>query len=185
MKGNIVVFTGSMFAGKTSELIRRLRRLRYAKKSFLLFKPEIDRRYSDDDVVSHTQDSLSSIPVKVASDIFLHWSLNPTDVVAIDEAQFFSTLDSPSISEIVRRLALSNVSVMVAGLDMDADGNPFGHMPNLMAMANEVIKLRACCAVCGEDANMTKRKHVSEQLVELGASDKYEARCLAHWTCEY
>lgn len=181
MKGRIEVLAGPMFAGKSDELLRRLSRLKYAKKTFSLFKPSIDIRYSTDNVVTHTGTKLLARPVSSAARIIEYWLKNPTEVVAIDEAQFFNSSDSMNIVDVSKELAFRGVRVILAGLDMDANGNPFGLMPELMAIADEVLKLKACCAVCGADANLSYHKTQQENLVELGGEDKYEARCLEHW----
>ena len=181
MKGRIEVLTGPMFAGKSDELLRRVNRLKYTKKTYSLFKPSVDTRYSVTSVVTHTGESLHAIPVQGAAQIIEQWSLNKTDVVAIDEAQFFKTSESPSLVDVCHALASSGVQVIIAGLDMDAHGKSFGLMPDILAAADEITKLKACCAVCGDDANMTLHRSRQVNLVELGGSETYEARCRAHW----
>ena len=184
MKGRIEVLAGPMFAGKSDELLRRLSRLKFAKKTFSLFKPAVDVRYSKDCVVTHSGTKLLARPISTPSKILEYWLKNQTDVIAIDEAQFFDRFDSPSLVEVCRDLSFRGVRIILAGLDMDASGNPFGLMPELMSVADEVIKLKACCSVCGADASMTLHKNHQVALVELGGADKYEPRCRAHWKNE-
>jgi thymidine kinase len=181
MNGRIEVLTGPMFAGKSDELLRRINRLKYSKKSASLFKPALDTRYSVMSVVTHAGTNHKAIPVSKAKDILEEWSKNPTNVVAIDEAQFFSSFESPSLVEVCKSLASKGVRVILAGLDMDSFGKGFGSMPELMSIADDVVKLKACCSVCGEDANMTFHKSHQASLVELGGSETYEARCRIHW----
>ncbi|MCB9246988.1 MAG: thymidine kinase [Flavobacteriales bacterium] len=170
-RGWIEVICGSMFSGKTEELIRRVKRANIANRQTMIFKPAIDVRYAEHEVVSHDRNSLESIPVEQASDI-LSLSVG-CDVVAIDEAQFFDE----RIVEICVRLARDKVRVIVAGLDMDFRGNPFGPMPGLLSIAEYVTKVHAICMQCGDIASHTYKKIINEQTVELGERDLYEARC--------
>jgi thymidine kinase len=179
--GRIEVLTGSMFSGKTEELLRRLKRLNYSKTTFLLFKPSLDIRYSETDVVTHEGLSLLARPVSGALEILEYWMTKPSNVVAIDEAQFFDRGEKTSLLEVTRQLSFRGVRVIIAGLDMNAEGAPFGLMPELMAIANEVIKLKACCAICGADASMSLHLRKQSSNIELGGSESYEARCLEHW----
>lgn len=179
--GSIEVITGSMFSGKTDELIRRLRRARIARQKVQVFKPVIDDRYSVEKVTSHAGNEFEAFPVAVSSEI---WEkLDPeTSVVAIDEAQFFDE----GIVNIVQTLASRGIRVIVAGLDMDFRGEPFGVMPVMMAIAERVDKLQAICMVCGEPASRTQRlvngkpAKYSDPVVIVGASELYEARCRQH-----
>ncbi|MFT6872680.1 MAG: thymidine kinase [Roseivirga sp.] len=168
--GSIEVICGCMFSGKTEELIRRLRRATIAKQNVEIFKPAIDTRYDDDDVVSHNKTSIRSTPVQFASDILL--LAGDSDVIGIDEAQFFDD----QIVDVCRKLANSGKRVIVAGLDMDAYGKPFGPMPYLLAIAEFVTKLHAICAISGSLASFSYKLTDSEKSVELGETDIYEAR---------
>lgn len=169
--GWIEVVCGSMFSGKTEELIRRLKRAKIAKQKVEIFKPAIDVRYHEIDIVSHNQTAIRSTPVHSSEEILLMTS--DCEVVGIDEAQFFDR----GIIEVVNKLAESGKRVIIAGLDMDSRGLPFGPMPNLMSIAEYVTKVHAICMVCGDIANYSYRKVPSEEQVMLGESDTYEARC--------
>jgi len=166
--GWIEVICGSMFSGKTEELIRRLKRAQFAKQRIEIFKPEVDVRYDDNEVVSHNDNRIRSTPVPVASNIRL--LANDVDVVGIDEAQFFDD----EIVAVCKDLANRGIRVIVAGLDMDFKGNPFGPMPALMATAEYVTKVHAVCTRTGNLANYSYRKAKSDELVLLGEVDEYE-----------
>ena len=170
-RGRIEVICGSMFSGKTEELIRRLKRAKFAKQRVEIYKPAIDTRYSEADVVSHDSNIISSTPIDSSASILLFTS--EIDVVGIDEAQFFDD----SIVEVCRELADSGVRVIVAGLDMDYTGKPFGPMPALMATAEYVTKVHAICVRCGNLAHHSHRLTQDEKLVVLGETDSYEAIC--------
>jgi len=170
-KGSVEVITGSMFSGKTEELIRRLRRARFANLRVEIFKPAIDTRYSDSLVVSHDEKSINSTPVDNAASILL--LAGDCDVVGIDEAQFFDN----SIVEVCNRLADEGKRVVVAGLDMDYLGRPFGPMPFLLSIAEYVTKVHAICTRCGNLAQYSFRKSADEQQVLLGEKDIYEPLC--------
>ncbi|NMC38966.1 MAG: thymidine kinase [Bacteroidales bacterium] len=170
-RGSVEVITGSMFSGKTEELIRRLRRAQFAGLKVEIFKPSLDKRYSDTRVVSHDEKSIVSTPVDNASSILLLAS--EVDVIGIDEAQFFDG----SIIEVCNTLANNGVRVIVAGLDMDFMGNPFGPMPGLLAIAEYVTKVHAICMRCGNLAQYSFRKSDEAQVVLLGEKDKYEPLC--------
>lgn len=169
--GWIEVICGSMFSGKTEELIRRLKRAKFANLKVEIFKPCIDTRYSEDEVVSHDATSILSTPVDSSAGIILLSS--DVDVVGIDEAQFFDD----GIIDVCKQLAEQGVRVIVAGLDMDYMGKPFGPMPALMAMAEYVDKVHAICVKCGDPALYSHRLSKSEKLVELGEKDIYEPLC--------
>ncbi len=169
--GWIEVVCGSMFSGKTEELIRRLKRAKIAKQKVEIFKPAIDVRYHEVDIVSHNQTAIRSTPVHTSEEILLMTS--ECEVVGIDEAQFFDE----GIIEVVNKLAENGKRVIIAGLDMDSRGIPFGPMPALMSIAEYVTKVHAICVVCGDIANYSYRKVPNEQQVMLGESDSYEARC--------
>lgn len=169
--GWIEVVCGSMFSGKTEELIRRLRRARIARQRVEIFKPALDNRYSEDEVVSHDENAIPSTPVHTASQILL--LEGDADVIGIDEGQFFD-LD---LVDVCQRLARSGKRVIVAGLDQDYLGRPFEPMPQLMAVAEYVTKLHAVCMVCGAPANHSQRLVAGEGRVLLGAKDTYEPRC--------
>ena len=169
--GSIEVICGSMFSGKTEELIRRLKRAKFAKQNVQIFKPCIDVRYSEDEVVSHDSHSIDSTPIsspakmlEIAQDV---------QVVGIDEAQFFDE----SIVGVVQTLANRGVRVIIAGLDTDFLGKPFGPMPALMAVAEDIQKVHAICVRCGSPANHSHRLSKSDELVVLGETDIYEPLC--------
>lgn len=170
-RGSIEVITGSMFSGKTEELIRRLRRAQFAGLKVEIFKPSLDKRYSEDRVVSHDDKSIVSTPVDNASSILL--LAGEVDVVGIDEAQFFDN----SIVEVCNNLADNGMRVLVAGLDMDFMGNPFGPMPALLSISEYITKVHAICMRCGSLAQYSFRKSEEEQVVLLGEKDKYEPLC--------
>jgi thymidine kinase len=160
-----------MFSGKTEELIRRLNRALLAKQKVEIFKPALDRRYHEENIVSHNENSIRSTPVSVASEILLH--VHAGEVVGIDEAQFFDD----SLVEVVQTLASQGTRVIIAGLDMDYLGKPFGPMPMLMAVAEFVTKVHAICMKCGAVASHSYRIQSSDDQVLLGAHEEYEARC--------
>lgn len=162
---------GSMFSGKTEELIRRLKRARIANLKVEIFKPAIDVRYDEEKIVSHDENAILSTPIDNSQKILL--LAQDVDVVGIDEAQFFDE----EISNVCEQLAIRGIRVIVAGLDMDYKGKPFGQMPNLLAIADYITKLHAICVVCGNIANISYRKSADEGQVVLGEKDKYEPRC--------
>ena len=166
--GWIEVICGSMFSGKTEELIRRLKRAEFAKQRVEIFKPTVDTRYAEREVVSHNQNSISSTPVEYSSAILL--LADDCDVVGIDEAQFFDD----GIVDVANALANQGKRVIVAGLDMDFKGRPFGPMPNLLATAEYITKVHAICVRTGNLANYSHRKIDSDRLVELGETSEYE-----------
>lgn len=179
--GLIEVVCGSMFSGKTDELIRRLVRATIAKQKVQVFKPAIDVRYAVEKVASHTGSTFDAIPVEKAGEIPAKVA-DDTTVVGFDEAQFFD----PEIVHVAQTLSDRGVRVIVAGLDMDFRGEPFGSMPELMAIAEDVLKLHAICMVCGDEASRTQRlvngkpARYDEPVVIVGASELYEARCRLH-----
>ncbi|MGF7140826.1 thymidine kinase [Roseimarinus sediminis] len=170
-EGWIEVICGSMFSGKTEELIRRLNRAKIARQKVEIFKPVIDVRYSEDEVVSHNENSIRSTPVDTASNIIL--LTGDVDVVGIDEAQFFDM----ALIEVCNQLANMGIRVIVAGLDMDFKGKPFGPVPQLMAVAEYVTKVHAICMRCGSLANFSHRLSPDEKLVVLGEKNEYEPLC--------
>ena len=169
--GSIEVICGSMFSGKTEELIRRMKRAQFAKQTVEIFKPCIDVRYSEDKVVSHDSHSIPSTPIQSPAQM-LEMS-NDVEVVGIDEAQFFDN----SLIEVVQSLANRGVRVIIAGLDTDFMGKPFGPMPALMAVAEDIQKVHAICVRCGSPANHSHRRSKNDQLVVLGEKDIYEPLC--------
>ena len=169
--GWIEVITGSMFSGKTEELIRRLNRARIARLRVEIFKPKMEVRYSEEEVVSHDENSIHSTPVESASNILLLAS--DVDVVGVDEAQFFDK----GLVEVCNILANKGMRVIVAGLDMDFRGEPFGPIPGLVATAEYVTKVHAICVRCGSLANYSHRTSDEEQLVVLGETNNYEPLC--------
>jgi thymidine kinase len=179
--GSVEVITGSMFCGKTDELIRRLRRATIARQKVQVFKPAIDFRFAVHKVTSHAGNDYEAIPIEQAGEVLCQLETDTT-VVAIDEAQFFDD----EIIDIVQELADQGLRVIVAGLDTDFRGEPFGPMPVLMAEAEHVDKLQAICMVCGEPASRTQRiingkpARYDEPVVIIGAAELYEARCRKH-----
>jgi len=179
--GSVEVITGSMFSGKTDELIRRLRRAKIAKQNVQVFKPKLDTRFGDDQVASHAGSAFAATPIEMPKDIF-DLLLEDTTVVAVDETQFFHE----TISEVVQQLAERGLRVIVAGLDTDFRAEPFGSMPAIMAQAERVDKLHAICMVCAGLASRTQRlidgkpAHFNDPVVIVGASELYEARCRKH-----
>ncbi|WP_339735439.1 thymidine kinase [uncultured Sunxiuqinia sp.] len=169
--GTIEVIAGSMFSGKTEELIRRLRRAKFARQKVEIFKPAMDTRYSEAEVVSHDENSISSSPVENSANILL--LAGNVDVVAIDEAQFFDK----GLVEVCQKLADMGIRVIVAGLDMDFQGKPFGPMPDLMAIANYVSKVHAICVGCGSVAQFSHRLVSNDKQVLLGEQAEYEPLC--------
>ncbi|KJS07087.1 MAG: thymidine kinase [Vicingaceae bacterium] len=170
-KGWIEVICGSMFSGKTEELIRRMKRAKFAKQNVEIFKPEIDTRYDEEKVVSHDANEIHSTPVPSSSNIII--LANNVEVVGIDEAQFFDD----GLVAVCNQLANSGIRVIVAGLDMDFKGKPFGPMPQIMACAEYITKVHAICMHCGELANHSHRINASDKLVQLGETDTYEPLC--------
>lgn len=173
--GWIEVICGSMFSGKTEELIRRLKRARIARQQVEIYKPAVDARYSETDVVSHDENAIPSTPVHNAEQILLLAS--EADVIGIDEGQFFDN----TLVEVCGKLARSGKRVIIAGLDQDFRGNPFEPIPNLMAVAEFVTKLHAVCMVCGAPANHSQRLQAKGNRVLLGAGEAYEPRCRLHF----
>ncbi|MBO4786545.1 MAG: thymidine kinase [Prevotella sp.] len=169
--GRIEVICGSMFSGKTEELIRRLKRAKFAKQQVEIFKPSIDTRYSDVDVVSHDQNTIQSTPIDSSSSILLLAGDN--EVIGIDEAQF---LDD-GLVDVCNQLANRGIRVIVAGLDMDFKGKPFGPMPALCAIADDVQKVHAICVKCGSQAYVSHRLVASDKRVLLGETQEYEPLC--------
>ena len=171
--GRIEVICGSMFSGKTEELIRRMKRAKFAKQKVEIFKPAIDTRYSEEDVVSHDQNSIHSTPIDASGAILLLAS--DIDVVGIDEAQF---LDD-NLVDVCKELANRGIRVIIAGLDMDFKGVPFGPIPALCAIADEVTKVHAICVKCGALAYVSHRLVADEHRVMLGEQSEYEPLCRA------
>lgn len=170
-RGRIEVICGSMFSGKTEELIRRLKRAKFARQRVEIYKPAIDIRYSEEYVVSHDSNSISSTPIESSASILLFSS--DIDVVGIDEAQFFDK----GLADVCCKLADSGVRVIIAGLDMDYKGVPFGPMPDLCAIADEVTKVHAICVKCGQLAYISHRIVKNDKRVLLGEKDEYEPLC--------
>jgi thymidine kinase len=170
-RGRIEVICGSMFSGKTEELIRRLKRAKFAKQRVEIFKPAIDTRYSEENVVSHDSHSIASTPIDSSASILLFTS--EIDVVGIDEAQFFDK----GLVDVCNQLADNGVRVIIAGLDMDFRGVPFGPMPDLCAIADEVSKVHAICVKCGDLAVYSHRTVKNDKQVLLGETAEYEPLC--------
>ena len=179
--GQVEIICGSMFSGKTEELIRRIRRATIAKQQVQIFKPQIDDRYGIKHITSHNGQNIEGVPIPTPGAIIEH--LNPdTTVVAIDEVQFFDE----NLVALVEELASRNIRVILAGLDMDFRGEPFGPMPQLLSRAEEVTKLHAICVICGEQASRTQRlvngkpARYADPIILVGATEHYEARCRQH-----
>ena len=170
-RGWIEVICGSMFSGKTEELIRRLKRVKFANLKVEIFKPAIDTRYDELNIVSHDTNAIHSTPIDNSQKILL--MAQDADVIGIDEAQFFDD----GLPEVCDKLAYHGIRVIVAGLDMDFTGKPFGQMPFILAKADYVTKLHAICVKCGNIANYSYRKIPDDDQVMLGAMDAYEPRC--------
>jgi len=180
LNGSIEVVCGPMFSGKTEELIRRVRRAQIARQKVQIFKPAIDNRYHESDVVSHSSLTCEATPVANAIEI-LQKLFDSTRVVAIDEVQFFDS----SVLKVIDKLAKRGIRVICAGLDQDYTGAPFGPIPELLAMADRVDKIQAICTVCGSPASKTFRKpNDTKDQVLVGESDLYEARCRTHFDYE-
>jgi thymidine kinase len=169
--GWIEVICGSMFSGKTEELIRRLKRARIANQKVQIFKPTRDNRYHEMKVVSHDENSIDSIPIEKSVELLAY--VHDTNVIGIDEAQFFDE----ALTEVCQKLAVSGTRVIVAGLDMDFKGRPFGPIPELLAVAEYITKVHAICPHCGNLATHSYRLSQEQDTVVLGEKDKYEPRC--------
>ncbi len=174
--GSIEVIAGSMFSGKTEELIRRLKRAKIARLKVEIFKPAIDTRYSVAEVVSHDENSIMSTPVETSGNIML--LAGDVDVIGIDEAQFFDN----GLLEVSVALANQGIRVIIAGLDMDFKGKPFGPIPGLMAVADHITKVHAICMRCGDVAQFSHRFSKADKLVLLGEKDEYEPLCRSCYT---
>ena len=170
-RGRVEVICGSMFSGKTEELIRRMKRAKFARQKVEIYKPAIDTRYSEEDVVSHEGKSIQSTPVESSASILLMGS--DSDVIGIDEAQFFDA----GIVDVCNELASRGIRVIVAGLDLDFRGQPFGPMPALCAIADDVTKVHAICVRCGALAYVSHRIVAGEKQVMLGETHEYEPLC--------
>lgn len=176
--GYIEVAIGPMYSGKSEELIRRMKRAKIAKQKIMVFKPAIDNRYSKDDVVSHSGDSIGAIPIKESKDIYGYLD-EDVQVVGIDEVQFFDE----NVVNVAIDLADKGIRVICAGLDMDFRGEPFGPTPQLLAVAEFVDKLQAICSVCGQPATRSQRlinenpAKYDDPIIQIGAVESYEARC--------
>lgn len=176
--GRIEVICGPMFSGKSEELLRRLKRADIAKRKSQLFKPECDKRYSETEVATHSGEKRICEVIEMhREEEILKAVYADTEVVALDEAQFFGDY----ILEVALTLSRAGKRVIVAGLDMDSNGQPFGPMPNLLAVAEDITKLTAVCEACGESATHSYRKSNSKEQVLVGAASIYEARCRKHW----
>lgn len=178
LSGRVEIICGPMFSGKTEELIRRVRRAQIARQKVQIFKPSIDTRYDDKNVVSHSSLSVQSEPVGRSLDILLSLR-DSTRIVAIDEVQFFDE----DIVAVIEKLAARGCRVICAGLDLDYLGQPFGPMPQILAIADEVVKVAAICTICGSPATRSQRLSKNTETVLLGETDSYEARCRAHYEC--
>jgi thymidine kinase len=178
--GVLEVITGPMFSGKSEELIRRLKRARIARQRVACYKPDIDLRYHRTSIASHSSQTHDAVPIASVDELrdLLHPQLDSIDVIGIDEVQFLA----PEIIPLALDLVAAGKRVLLAGLDTTFANEPFGPVPNLMALADKVTKLSAVCMVCGQPAIHTQRLTQSQELVVVGATDIYEARCRAHFT---
>jgi len=174
--GSIEVIAGSMFSGKTEELIRRLKRAKIARLKVEIFKPAIDSRYSASEVVSHDENTIMSTPVETSGNIIL--LAGDVDVIGIDEAQFFDN----GLLDVSVALANQGIRVIIAGLDMDFKGKPFGPIPGLMAVADHITKVHAICMRCGDVAQFSHRFSKADKLILLGEKDEYEPLCRSCYT---
>jgi thymidine kinase len=174
-RGWIEVICGSMFSGKTEELIRRMKRAKIANLKVEIFKPAVDVRYHESNIVSHDENAILSTPIENSQTILL--LSQDVDVVGIDEAQFFD----PEIMHVCQQLALKGIRVIVAGLDMDYMGKPFGPMPQLLAIADYITKLHAICVICGNMASFSYRKIAGGSQLLLGEKDEYMPLCRMHY----
>lgn len=187
MSGKIEIICGPMFSGKTEELLRRLKRLQYAKKTYYLFKPENDTRYSEKAVLTHEQVGADAIPVSKAQEIIDYINEKHEqegvypDVIAIDETQFFDFNESPNLIDVAKALKDHGFRIIMNGLDMNFMGIPFPIMPELLAIADDIQKLKAVCSICGEEASMSYRISNSSEQILLGSDDIYQARCHKDW----
>jgi thymidine kinase len=188
-RAKLEIFCGPMYSGKTEALLRSLERLYHAKINFLLFKMNRDKRYSEDQVVSHSKMKMKAINVETPLDIWKHCQENP-DVkhIAIDEIQFLPTHDSDTLEplafdvvKLCKELKMQGYHIIASGLDMDFKGDPYGKMPQLLAIADKVEKLKAVCFKCGADAGFSTRLTDNQAVEDIGEKDKYEARCYEHW----
>src|ERR1700748_3657311 len=170
-RGWIEVICGSMFSGKTEELIRRLKRAKIANLKVEIFKPAMDTRYHEQQIVSHDENAIQSTPIESSTSILL--MAGEVDVIGIDEAQFFDD----QLPDVCDQLAVRGVRVIIAGLDMDYTAKPFGQMPNLLAKAEYITKLHAICVKCGNIANYSYRKKMQSGQILLGEKESYEPRC--------
>jgi len=175
--GWIEVIAGSMYSGKTEELIKRVRRAQFAKQKTQVFKPALDNRYHETNVASHDQNQINAIPLMSIHDVWNHLEAD-THVVGFDEGQFLSQ----DLIAIAKDLAARGMRVIIAGLDMDWKGQPFEPIPTLMAIAEDVSKPRAICTVCGNLASYTQKLRGTNSQVEIGSQDNYEARCRQHFS---
>lgn len=177
--GKIEIIVGPMYAGKTEELIRRIKRTIYTKQKCIAFKHSFDNRYSEDDIVTHDGQKIQCISVDNTDKLYeiLKKYIDKSDVIAIDEVQFFDE----NIVNLVNNLANNQKRVIIAGLDMDYTGTPFGSMPQLLAIADDVAKLRAVCSVCGNDALFSKRIVDESGTILVGSKNKYIAVCRKHF----
>ena len=178
-QGYLEVICGPMFSGKTEELIRRVRRAQIARQKVQIFKPSIDNRYHEKEVVSHSAQSIPSEPIDAPEEIFDKLR-DATRIVALDEVQFFDKNVIPVVQKLVNR----GYRVICAGLDLDYRAVPFGPMPFLLALADEVVKIKAICTICGAPASRSQRICATEEQILVGESSKYEARCRAHYEHE-
>lgn len=169
--GWIEVICGSMFSGKTEELIRRIKRAKFANQKIQIFKPKKDVRYDENDVVSHDDNAIKSIPIEDSTEIFKF--IENVNVIAIDEAQFFDD----KLPEVCQKLAVRGIRIIIAGLDMDFRGQPFGPIPHLLSVAEYITKVHAICPHCGNLATHSYRLSDEKDTVLLGEKDKYEPRC--------
>jgi thymidine kinase len=182
MPGKIEMIVGGMYSGKSTEIIKRMNRFQYSKKGYVLFKPKMDDRYSKDDVVTHDKSSLTAISIDSTKEILKYCEEHP-DIknLGIDEIQFLNDKNPEDALIDLTFLRKLGYHIIASGLDMDAMGQPFGFVPQLLAIADEVHKQKAVCFDCGADAGMTHRTSESKEIVQLGSKDRYKAVCVDCW----
>lgn len=180
--GKIEIICGPMFSGKTEELLRRLKRLKYSKKPFILFKPKIEDRYSKNNVVSHDKNSMQAVLVSDSDQIvsFCNQNLHIKNI-GIDEVQFLDQKDNLKLMNNILKLKKNGYNIIVSGLDMNSQGFPFLGIPYLLAIADDVQKLKSVCLDCGENGSMSHRINKSRELIQLGSENEYKSLCFNCW----
>ena len=180
--GKIEIVCGPMFSGKTEELIRRMTRFKYSKKDFILFKPTTDDRYSKDQVVSHNKNSMTAVLVKDSDEMVSICNKSPeVKNIGIDEIQFLDQGNPQKLKSNILKLKRMGYHIIASGLDMDSKGDPFPGMPDILAIADDVRKIKSVCFECGDDGSMSHRINESKDLIQVGAQDNYKSLCFSCW----